>query len=53
LANIGRVCGTIIETDGRRLLVAECALRQPQLVEISPLASVRIKVKVRTCDPAI
>ena len=50
-ANIGRVCGTIIETDGKRLLVAECAMREPQLVEISPLASVRIMVKVPNLRP--
>ncbi|HEY3906562.1 MAG TPA: hypothetical protein VGM14_21815 [Streptosporangiaceae bacterium] len=50
-ANIGRVCGTIIEAEGNRLVVAECAMREPQLVEISPLASVRIMVKAPNLRP--
>jgi hypothetical protein len=50
-ANIGRVCGTIIDADGERLLVGECAMREPQLVEISPLASVRIKVRMPNLRP--
>jgi hypothetical protein len=50
-ANIGRVCGTIIEAEGNRLIVAECAMREPQLVEISPLASVRIMVKAPNLRP--
>src|SRR5215472_18982722 len=37
-ANIGRVCGTILESDSERLLVAESATRPPQVVVISPLA---------------
>jgi hypothetical protein len=50
-ANIGRVCGTIIEVDRERLLVSECAMREPQLVEISPHASVRIMVKMPNLRP--
>jgi hypothetical protein len=50
-ANIGRVCGTIIEADGERLLVSECEMRKPQVVEISPLASVRIRVRVPNLRP--
>ena len=50
-ANIGRVCGTILESDSERLLVAECATRRPQVVVISPLASVRIKVRLPNLKP--
>ena len=50
-ANIGRVCGTIAESDSERLLVSECAMRPPQTVVISPLASVRIRVKLPNLRP--
>ncbi|HWF80996.1 MAG TPA: hypothetical protein VN695_10455 [Streptosporangiaceae bacterium] len=50
-ANIGRVCGTIVESDSDRLLVAECAMRPPKTVVISPLASVRIKVRLPNLKP--
>jgi len=50
-ANIGRVCGTILESNSERLLVAECATRPPQVVVISPLARVRIKVRVPNLRP--
>jgi hypothetical protein len=50
-ANIGRVCGTIVESDSERLLVADCATRPPQVVVISPLASVRIKVRLPNLRP--
>ena len=50
-ANIGRVCGTIVESDSERLLVAECATKQPQVVVISPIARVRIKVKFPNLRP--
>ncbi len=50
-ANIGRVCGTILECDAERMLVAECAIRPPQTVVISPLARVRIRVKVPNLRP--
>ncbi len=50
-ANIGRVCGTILASDTERLVVSECAMRAPQSVVISPLASVRIKVKLPNLRP--
>lgn len=50
-ANIGRVCGTILESDSNRLLVAECALKPPRVVVISPLARVRITVKLPNLRP--
>ncbi len=50
-ANIGRVCGTILECDSERMLVAECAIRQPQTVVISPRARVRIRVKLPNLRP--
>jgi hypothetical protein len=50
-ANIGRVCGTILESDSERLLVSECVTRPPQAVVISPLARVRIKVRVPNLRP--
>lgn len=50
-ANIGRVCGTILESDGERLLVSECAMKPPRTVVISPQASVRIRVKLPNLRP--
>ncbi|HUD39890.1 MAG TPA: hypothetical protein VMR14_23555 [Streptosporangiaceae bacterium] len=50
-ANIGRVCGTIMECDSQRLVVHEGAMRRPKLVVISPLASVRIKVRIPNLRP--
>lgn len=50
-ANIGRVCGTIIESDSEHLVVAEGAMRLPRTVMISPLASVRIRVKIPNLRP--
>lgn len=50
-ANIGRVCGTILESDSERLLVSECAMKPPRSVVISPQASVRIKVKFPNLRP--
>src|ERR1700683_2170737 len=47
-ANIGRVCGVIVECDGERLVVTEGAMRRPKLVVISPLAGVRIKARLAT-----
>src|SRR5215469_16676441 len=42
---------TILESNSERLLVAECAKRPPQVVVISPLARVRIKVRVPNLRP--
>lgn len=50
-ANIGRVCGTIVESDPERLLVAECATKPPRVVVISPFTSVRIKVRLPNLRP--
>jgi hypothetical protein len=50
-ANIGRVCGTIIESDEQRLVVSEGAMRRPKTVVISPLASVRVRVKTPSLRP--
>jgi hypothetical protein len=50
-ANIGRVCGTILECDREHMLVAECAIRPPQAVVMSPLASVRMRVKLPNLRP--
>ncbi len=50
-ANIGRVCGTIIESDAERVLVTEGSMRPPQTVVISPQASVRIRVKIPNLRP--
>jgi hypothetical protein len=50
-ANIGRVCGVIVEGDAQRLVVTEGAMRRPKLVVISPLASVRIKVRLPNLRP--
>jgi hypothetical protein len=50
-ANIGRVCGTILECDDERILVAECAIRPPQTVVISPRARVRMRVRVPNLRP--
>ncbi len=50
-ANIGRVCGVIIESDSERLVVAEGAARAPRTVVISQLASVRIRVKIPNLRP--
>jgi hypothetical protein len=50
-ANIGRVCGIIVESDAERLVVTEGAMRKPKIVVISPLASVRIKVRLPNLRP--
>jgi len=50
-ANIGRVCGVIVECDSERIVVTEGAMRKPRLVVISPLASVRIKVRLPNLRP--
>lgn len=50
-ANIGRVCGVILERDSDRLLVAEAAMKPPRVVVISPLASVRIEVWLPNLKP--
>jgi hypothetical protein len=50
-ANVGRVCGTIVESDAERLVVTEGAMRKPKIVVISPLASVRIKVRLPNLRP--
>src|SRR5262249_23652497 len=41
----------ILENDSQRLLVAQSATRPPQVVVISPLASVRIKVRLPNLKP--
>lgn len=50
-ANIGRVSGIIIDCDSERLVVAEGAMRRPRTVMISPLASVRIRVRIPNLRP--
>lgn len=50
-ANIGRVCGTIVECDSDCLLVAEGATRKQQAVVIPPRARGRIRVRFPNLRP--
>jgi hypothetical protein len=50
-ANIGRVCGVIVECAADGLVISEGAMRKPKVVVISPLASARIKVKLPALRP--
>jgi hypothetical protein len=50
-ANIGRVCGTIVQCDAERLVVTEGAMRRPKTVVIAAQASVRIRVKLPNLRP--
>ncbi|HVB45568.1 MAG TPA: hypothetical protein VNF47_23070 [Streptosporangiaceae bacterium] len=50
-ANIGRVCGTILESDGDYLLVAERSARRRRTILISPQARGRVRVRFPNLRP--